>query len=256
MKKLLLTLLALILLNLSQTQAQMLQGSLLFGVPTNEFAENTEATGIGFNLGAFFPMAPALPIYVGIEGGYQIYGSTTNEINQDLLIGLGTTTRIPLRFDVETNNNIIHGHAVLRVVAPLPIVQIYGDALVGGRYIYTRTTVQNRSEERANNILRAADINPDEEIQATTNVDDWIFSYGFGGGVMIGGGPLKFNLRVVYLLGTEAEYLDQEAVENAPEPVIIPDEANPPQNFLAVPTKNSRTDMFFIEAGVVFNLGL
>lgn len=252
MKRLLLTFLSLVFI--SQIQAQMLQGSLLFGVPTNEFAENTESTGVGFNIGAYFPFAPALPIYLGIDGGYQRYGSTTNEINQDLNF-LGTT--YPLRFDVETNNNIIHGHAVLRFVAPLPIVQIYGDALVGGRYIYTRTTIQNRSEERTNNFLRAADVDPDEEIQGRTNVDDWIFSYGFGGGVMIGGGPLKFNLRVVYLLGTEAEYLDQEAVQNAPPPTITdPNENLNGENFLNVPVKNSRTDMFFVEAGVVIDLGL
>ncbi|TAF66249.1 MAG: hypothetical protein EAZ55_06380 [Cytophagales bacterium] len=231
----------------AKSQAQMIGLDLQVGVPTGEFRQNTNAVGIGGALSALFPFADRVPIYFGVELGYMNYGIFSQTLNQNLVV---LNTNIPLRFRVQTNNNLLNGHAVLRFVAPIQRIQIYADALVGGRYIYTRTQVFNESPTNSLNINTNT---YNEAVQARTNVDDWIFSYGGGGGVMIGQQEFKLNLRVVYLFGSQAEYLDRKTVEqwNATNPPVITlnsTTATLPES--AVPTKNSTTDMFFISAGL------
>jgi len=252
MKQTLLSFLFVLGIGIGTSQAQVAGGmfgiALEIGVPTNEFAENTNSVGAGITISGLKSFAPGVPVYLGVEIGYMNYGRNVNQVNTSLLV---LNTNIPLRFDVETNNNMLNGHAILRFVAPIPNIQLYGDVLVGGRYIYTRTKVINTSPE--SNLINTQNIDT-EQINARTNVRDWIFSYGAGGGIMIGSGPIKLDIRVVYLLGSEAEYLDREGVEEASvnNPPTITNQNNIEFNQNSFPTKNSSTDMFFIKAGVKF----
>ena len=86
------------------------------------------------------------------------------------------------------------------------------DGLFGFSYLFTETKIKDESDL--------------EEIASSTNFDDFTYSYGAGGGVMIqvfdgtkklpadaGFAPIiLIDLRIRYLIGGEAEYLKEGSI--------------------------------------------
>ncbi|MEP1035393.1 hypothetical protein [Ekhidna sp.] len=227
------------------------------GLPQNEFKENTDATGFGGDLSFAFPFQKGTPIYLGLDVNYMIYGR--NAQNEDLFASINDQNgnelarlEIPLR--IVNTNSIFGTHAFIRAVAPLELIQPYGEALFGFRYISTNTKILDRSNDR-----RWATEDDSDVISRETVLDDWILSYGFGGGFLIKIGPKAFiDLRVNYFKGQRAEYFDGQDTEswevtfsgsNFDEATVSGDDLT----FNTSP-RESTTDLLVIKFGVAFKI--
>lgn len=203
--------------------------NLLLGFPQGEFKENVDNVGFGLS-GHFGYTIPNSPFSIGAEVGFLIYG---RETRQEPL----STTIPDIVVDVETTNNILTGHLLLRVQPPLQtmIVRPYLEGLFGFHYLWTDTKIQ--------------DWDGDSRL-GSTNYDDAAMSYGGGGGMMIrvyqgrkeaSGGLYSVNIDLGfrYLLGGEAEYLKQGGIKRENGTVIYS------------PSK-SKTDLLMTNIGVTF----
>ncbi len=177
-------------------------GHFMLGFPQGEFKDNVDRIGGGFS-GEFLVSLRPAPVKIGASVGFLIYGSETREEP--------FSTTIPdVTVDVTTNNNILLAHLLLRLQPVKGLFRPYADGLLGFNYLFTETKIESR----------------EQQVAASTNFDDFAFSYGGGGGVMIrvyDGTKKKktgkFHLaavlidaRVRYLKGSEAEYLKEGSV--------------------------------------------
>jgi len=213
--------------------SQHLQASanFLLGQPQNEFQDNVEDLGFGVG-GNFEYHFGTSPIMIGAEIQFMIYGSETrrepfSETIPDVTV------------EVETSNNILLFHTLMRLQSPQGRVRPYIDGLLGLNYFFTETSV--RDEDVFG-----------EPIASSTNQQDAALSYGAGGGVMFlvhqsekpqGSGfklsEILIDFRVRYLFGGEATYLKEGSitVENGQ---------------VAIDALRSRTDLLTYQLGVAF----
>jgi hypothetical protein len=174
-------------------------GHFTIALPKGEFEEKVENNGFGFTGQVLFSM-PAAPLAFGVSFGGLIYGSETREEP--------FSTTIPdVTVDVETNNYILTGHAVLRLQLPSGPFRPYVDGVIGFHYLFTRTSIKSEMED----------------VASDTNFDDGVFSYGGGGGIMFevyagGAGASAKPLNVYvdvgarYLKGGKAQYLQEGSI--------------------------------------------
>jgi hypothetical protein len=190
------------------------QGGLSFmlGFPQGEFKDNVNATGIGGG-GEFAYSPKSIPLGMGASLGYMLYG---RERRREPF----STTIPDVTVEVVTTNNIMLGHLFLRVQNRKGVLQPYMDGLVGFNYLFTDTKIKNINKS------------DDGEIASSTNLDDVVFSYGIGGGLMMKvytGNVFKdstktdregqrkkysllIDLRMRYISGGEAEYLKKGSI--------------------------------------------
>ncbi len=182
----------------------------MLGFPQGEFKDNLDRIGGGLSaefLGSLHPT----PFKIGASVGFLIYGSETRTEP--------FSTTIPdVTVDVTTSNNILLVHFLLRAQPAKGVVRPYVDGLLGFNYLFTETKIESRLQE----------------VAASTNFDDFAFSYGGGGGIMIQvydgtkkKKTEKFHLaavlidaRVRYLKGSEAEYLKEGSIRREDTEVI------------------------------------
>ncbi|MCY4546673.1 MAG: hypothetical protein OXD39_15710 [Gemmatimonadetes bacterium] len=175
---------------------------ILGGFPTGEFGENVKNPGIGLsgNVGYIIPRTPAV---IGLDLGYMIYGRERRTEQFSLTIP-------DVIVDVVTENNIFSMNAFLRLMtgttAPL---RFYVEGVVGFHYLFTSTTIEDLPRLSG------------EDIASSTNLDDFAFTRGVGGGVLIevwGIGEdrtpqnrtvrsVSLDVRMRYHDGAEADYL-------------------------------------------------
>jgi hypothetical protein len=233
--------------------------SLQMGVPMNEFKQNTRAIGAGVNLNLYKPIAPRVPVFVGFNLGYMLYGSYTQDINENLGLydsGGNLISTIPVAFDVTTNNNMLNGNIALRFKIPFASVQPYIEGIGGFNYLYTRTSIYDDTPNRRF-------INdPNQEsrlINARTQVQSFVLQYGAGGGFLIKiGENTNLDIRGLYTIGGRASYFDrsqssQWRIDFAGSAANYNDNSNLNLNTSGVP-KKSNTDLFLINFGLSFNL--
>jgi hypothetical protein len=194
--------LALVCLTTTPLQAQKFQGGLDFmvGVPKGAFKQNLQRNGYGAS--GHIGFAPEQnPFLVGIEVGYLNYGSESRREP--------FSTTIPdVTVDVNTTNNFLAMHFTLRIQPNIGNFRPYIDGLIGGNYLFTTTKIENTN-------------NLSQEVASSTNVSDWAFSYGGGGGILIrvysreeGGKNQEFllDLGVRYIVGGELQYLKEGSI--------------------------------------------
>lgn len=180
--------------------------SLNLGLPQGEFNDNVSSVGFGANLYGALGFGQS-PVSIGAELGFLIYGHERR--NEPF-----STTIPDVTVDVVTDNNIALGHLFVRLQPPTGAVRPYADALVGLKYFFTRTRIENEG------------FGDDEAIAASTNFDDTAFSYGLGMGLDIpvwtgaigedrNMGTVMINLGMRYLWGTEADYLKEGSVRRS-----------------------------------------
>lgn len=178
----------------SNIKAQM--GGIYFSLafPMEEFSDNLQTFGGGLSGELFFVSPkPHNPIGIGISGAYYIYGSETRREPWSFTIP-------DVFVDVERTNNLANFHLIFTLAPPVGNVRPYIEALLGGSYLFTETSVRGTRN--------------DEEIASSTNFEDWAWSYGFGGGLAFRVGENIFiDLKARYLWGSEAEYLKEGAVQ-------------------------------------------
>jgi hypothetical protein len=191
--------------------------------PVGEFRDNVDSNGYGVG-GNFLVGLGRRPFYVGVDAGFVTYGSETRD--QPLIPSIPEVD-----LEVRTTNNIALTHFLFRAQPRSGAVRPYADALIGFKYLYTRTTINS-------------DID-DEAIASTTNLNDITFSYGFGGGVQVrlaslgGSGDISLDTKVRYLRGSEAEYLKEGSIRRENGNVFFD-------------VLSSRTDVVSFQIGVTF----
>ncbi|MBU2491751.1 MAG: hypothetical protein KJ571_03930 [Bacteroidetes bacterium] len=206
--------------------AQTLSGSLMLGLPQGEFKDNIDKLGYGLQVqGTLSSPGIFTPFSIGVSAAYMVYGNESRQAPLSVYVPDVTV-------DVDRSYNLANFH-LLALVSPLggPI-RPYVEGLVGGTYLFTTTEVKGT--------------NNDEKFASSTNFDDFAFSYGFGGGILInlvpglGIGPdIYLDLKARYLLGSESEYLTEGSV-------VI----NPANSSITYNAKKSTTDLLSIHIGV------
>ncbi|MGD1840565.1 MAG: hypothetical protein ACFB0B_06660 [Thermonemataceae bacterium] len=249
MKKIFFTICSLWILNNTYAQTHLGIGfQMIF--PTEAYREATNDVGVGGGFNIWVPFAREVPVFFGLDFGYSLMGTNERRINAyaNIIASNGQVLgTIPINYRIRTNNNFLHTHAGIRVKAPLPMVQPYAEGLIGFNYLYTRTKI---FDESPNN---SADPDQDTQITASNQLSDFAFSYGAGGGVMLKlGGNIGLDLRVVYLIGNDADYYRDEDIEqweitlSNPNPNGVPQEAEVEDSFTT-----SATNVFYANLGLV-----
>ncbi len=171
------------------------------GFPQGEFENNVKRTGFGGS-GQFLLFTPTVkyPFSLGLNLGFINYGSESRAEPFSMTIP-------DVIVEVDRSNNIFNFHFLMQVVLPEGIVRPYAEALFGGAYIFTETSVKSHGTE---------------EIASSTNFDDFAWSYGAGGGLLFRVyssdvpenrvSSVFVDLKIRYLYGSEAEYLKQGSV--------------------------------------------
>lgn len=176
---------------------------ILGGFPSGEFGDNVKNPGIGIS-GYVGYMIPRTPAVIGLDLGYLIYGHErrTEQFSltiPDVLVG------------VVTENNIFSMNAFLRLQTNPNPLRFYVEGFVGFHYLFTSTTIENEDRSPFSG----------EDIVSSTNLDDFAFTKGVGGGVLIevwNGSEertpqnrslrsVSLELRMRYHDGSEADYL-------------------------------------------------
>ncbi len=208
----------------------MVDINLMLGNPRGEFEDNVDAVGFGGSVAGGYYLGQS-PIMLGADFSYMIYG---NESRTEPF----STTIPDVRVDVETSNNILQGHLLLRLQSNRGAFRPYLDGLAGFNYLFTQTKIENRGAF-------------DEPIAESTNLDDTAFSYGVGGGVTLRVSKIKpdeeenplrevlINFGVRYIFGGEAEYLQEGSIRRENGEVLFD-------------VSQSTTDLLTFELGVVF----
>jgi|WetSurMetagenome_2_1015567.scaffolds.fasta_scaffold187065_1 hypothetical protein len=184
--------------------AQSFQGGIDFmvGSPQREFRKNVD--NVGFGVAGNIGFAPeGTPVMLGVEFCFMNYGSM--ERREPF------STTIPDVFvNVSTTNNVVLGHAILRLQPNSGVVRPYLQGMVGFNYLFTETKIENINV-------------PGEEVASSNNLSDGAFSYGAGAGLLIwvysppepgGVSDIFVDLGTRYVFGGEAEYLKEGSVRN------------------------------------------
>lgn len=187
-------------LSFNKSLAQAGGLNIMLGFPAGEFKEKVDGPGFGLS-GHFLFLSPTpdRPFGIGLNIGYLNYGQETRREPFSLTIPDVTV-------DVERSNNLVNFHALFQLGFGSGSVRPYIEGLFGGSYIFTETTIRSRGAE---------------EVASSTNFDDFAWSYGGGGGILIllssGNveddiGSLFLDIKARYLFGSEAEYLKEGSV--------------------------------------------
>ncbi len=207
----------------SQAIAQSFGINFTLGFPQGEFKDNLSRTGIGIGGELLFPTAPGVPVEWGFDLAFVNYGNETRRAP--------LSNTIPdLTVDVTRSNNIVLGHALIRIAPPSTLFKPYVELIAGGSYMYTQTSLLERFSGK--------------ETISDQNFSDWAFSYGGGAGLMFTvydqmGTRVMVDIKARYLMGTKAEYLTEGDV------IINTQNATVSYN-----TRKSKTDILLAQIGV------
>lgn len=217
----------------AQVQPQVDVGFIV-GVFQGEFADNLD-NDVGFGVDVFAgARVGASPVVLGVEGAFLIYG---RESFREPFRPSGPGSRVDV--EVETTNNIVMGHLVLRIQPATGIVRPYADGLFGVKYLFTESSIEDIS-------------GVDDRVFSSQNFDDAALSYGAGAGLDIqvyrreqpqAGrrklGSVRLHLGARYLFGQEAEYLQEGSIQEEGDDLVFD-------------VKRSRTDVLVPQIGVTF----
>ncbi len=173
----------------------------MVGVPQGGFRNNIENPGFGIDMFAVYHLK-GLHFGLGADLGFVTYGTSRRDepFNPNI-------PEVTVR--VSTNNNIAFGHLMTRIQPTHGAIQPYIDGLVGLNYLFTQS--------------RVTDDRDTEEIASSTNFEDVAFSGGIAAGSKFritetmdedSGRIIRLylDLRARFLLGGEAEYLQEGSI--------------------------------------------
>jgi hypothetical protein len=189
--------------------AQSWQGGVNFivGAPQGEFRRNVDKNGFGVDLnGGYAPEGS--PIMLGLDFAFLQYGSADRDER--------FSTTIPdVSVKVSTTNNIVLGHAVLRIQPNSGMFRPYLQGNIGFNYLFTETKIENINV-------------PGQEVASSNNLSDGAFSFGGGAGLMIlvyrpvetAVSDIFVDLGAHYIVGGEAVYLKEGSIRNVNGQVV------------------------------------
>lgn len=198
----------------------------MLGFPQGDFKDNVDRAGYGFQVqGTLWEPNYETPFTIGLNLGFLVYGeeSETRPLS----------TTIPDVFvDVNRTNSLVNMHFLVQVSPFSGGVRPYAEGLFGGAYIFTTTDVE--SENSGSNVFES------------NNFDDFTWSYGAGGGLLIkliereeDFSKLFLDIKARYVFGTKADYLKEGSVTI--------EDGNVYYNVV-----ESKTDLLMFHLGVVF----
>jgi hypothetical protein len=205
--------------------------SLIVGVPVGEFDDNIDGLGYGADIfiGGF---VPDTPLMIGVDVSFLVYGRSRTSVPFSQTVGPAVTV------DVVTTNSIVQPHLVFRLQPSTGVARPYIEGLVGFKYLFTETQVE--------------DDDTNQRIAATRNFDDFAWSGGVGGGLDIRIAQwtnkqervqsLFINLGVQYLRGQQAEYLAEGELRDLNNDGVLSDDE--------LPIRRSRTDLIQPKFGI------
>ncbi|MBK7379354.1 MAG: hypothetical protein IPJ03_10165 [Ignavibacteriales bacterium] len=167
--------------------------------PMGEFKENVDRVGFGIaGQFLFIIPKPGQPFGIGLNAGFINYG---NETRREPF-----SYTIPDVFvDVERSNNLVNFHLLFQIAPYKGRIRPYLEGLFGGSYLFTETSIKSQDYS---------------EVASSTNLEDFAWSYGGGAGIMIQitneneqGTSIFLDIKGRYLMGTEAEYLNEGSIE-------------------------------------------
>lgn len=230
LKGLTLALLAVVISSAGVSAQYNFMGGLHFngGFPQGDFKDRIDRNAYGIG-GQFFYSPSRSPFAIGVEFGWMNYG---NESRRERF----STTIPDVTVKVETSNNIVNGFLIFRSQLPSGPIRPYADGLIGFNYLFTETKITDSDD-------------PSEDVASSTNQDDAVFAYGFGGGVMVqvydgakseGKKPFQILLDagVRYVMGGEAQYLKKGSIRRE-------------DGFVKYDVIESKTDLLRLHVGVV-----
>lgn len=216
---------AIVLLFAQISIAQTFGGSLMLGSPQGDFRKNVDRLGYGLQVeGTLWATSKERPVSFGLDLGYMVYGEISERRAWPGFPGI--------YLNLNRTNSLANLHLMLKISPFSGAVKPYVEGLAGGSYLFTTSSVKSE--------------NSSEEIASSTNFDDFNFSYGGGGGFLFklseNLGDVKtlyLDLKVRYLMGSEAEYLTEESVviNNLGDAIFNP--------------KKSKTDIMTFHLGVI-----
>ena len=190
------------------------------GFPLEEFAQQNESISFGIGGMLLVPLTRDKSVVsIGLDAGYMIYGTKSEDF----------TDNNGFDYTLNTNNNIFEAFAVVRFKPrwKKSFVYPYFDGLLGGRYIYTRTTEEEDGEE----------------LDAYIEQDGFSFAYGGATGLLFSiSDEIKLDIRAVYTQGSRTKYLTKNSIYSDP---LFPDE-------YIYNIKQTRTDMLSFQVGITF----
>ncbi len=228
----------------SQAQGH-LSANFRMGIPQGEMADNVSTIAYGGGANVLVPIGGnKSPILLGGEFQFSLYGRTTKQLQTPPLFGLSR------RYRIATNNNFASVHGTIRLKPNFDnfLVEPYLDGLLGVNFFYTATTITDITNNNVNTDPNDPDNNNPGISNRTPEHNDNALSYGGAVGFLIGKGPIRLDLRCVYLLGGVASYVDRESVQIDPT-------ANNGQGQVTFDKKTSRTDMIMPSIGICFMFG-
>lgn len=198
-----------------------LNGHLQGGFPLEAFADEQDKNGLGFGGYMLFQAKRGRPVFIGLDAS-MLY--LDREKLSFTIIEDGQATD----FRLVTRSNIFMLHGLLRF-KPFTNgwIQPYADGLFGLKKLYTRTRLIDESQD------------PEEVVEADTDLSDTAFSYGLGVGVQVYLSDLPTVLgclRVSYLPGENATYYarSQEVPDPIEDPLDVFDKVSSPTTLLMI----------------------
>ncbi len=137
----------------------------------------------------------------------------------------------------------------MRIKAPIEIITPYAEILGGFNYISTHTKILDKTDD-----CRFSS-SEDNVIMSKTQLYDFAYCYGYGGGVQIGKKNVMFDIRCNYFFGGEAKYYDGQDTQKWEVEFIGSSQYDPntlkgDDLDISSEPKNSRTDLLTFYAGV------
>ena len=180
-------------------------------IPMKEFADSTNAVGFGFGGGVMYQPSTKVPLLIGGDLGFLVYGSNTQRQTLYANITAGNTVIdqlvMPLRF--ETTNSMFNMHLRMRLLAHTTIIRPYVDGVAGFNSMFTTTSVYDESEQHY-----FTDPSTDL-ITSSTEQADITYQVGYAGGMLIDlKKNLHLNLQANYLYGGKISYYDANKTDN------------------------------------------
>jgi len=183
----------------------LLFGNVQVGIPFDDFKEAMPSEqAIGASGGMVVMLGPGGNIGTGLAYSYLYFGKEKKTVR-----AFGEE----IRLKTTNNTHLLHGVIRFSPTVNSP-VQPYFDALIGFSVYNTHTKLNIYfGDSFLNFVAFALDEPPVVEPEVFATFNDVVFTYGGALGFTIGRGPVRFDARVLYLLGGEAEYVQPGSVE-------------------------------------------
>lgn len=177
----------------------------LVGMPEGEFEQHLDDPGFGLDLNV--GVMPNRFVAIGGAFGFMVYGSETRREPISYTIPDVTV-------EVTRTNNFMFGDIYMQAIGDLTVLKPYIEGRLGFSYLWTETRISDLQGD-------------DEDIASSTNIDDFTWRYGGGGGLMVlvwedkspdKGDPddpnnVYIDIKAIYTRGGNAEYLKEGGVE-------------------------------------------